>query len=174
VGACGTEPQEQQAAGHGRGGTRAEGGPIAMSSTSLQRSIHIDAPVEKVFDFVKDPKNTFEAFFEGASTVAEKDIAPDAGEGSVWSWQSHLLFLPFHGTLTRQDYVPNERIVDHSSTGVTWTYTFEPDETATALALKVEVSSPVPYLDKIEVKVFSKGESDLVTWLGSIKKAIET
>jgi hypothetical protein len=32
----------------------------------------------------------------------------------------------------------------------------------------------VPFLDKIEVKVFSKGESDLVTWLGSIKKAIET
>ena len=145
-----------------------------MSSTSYQRSITIDAPVDKVFDFVKNPTNTFEAFFEGASTIAEKDIAPDTGEGSVWSWESHLLFLPFHGTLTRRDYVPNERIVDHSSTGVTWTHTFEPHGTATTLSLEVEVSSPVPFLDKIEVKVFSKGESDLDTWLGNIKKAIES
>ena len=145
-----------------------------MSSTSLQRSIHIDAPVEKVFDFVKNPTNTFEAFFEGASTIAEKDIAPDAGQGSVWSWESHLLFLPFHGTLTRRDYVPNERIVDHSSTGVTWTHTFEPHENVTTLSLEVEVSRPVPSLDNLEVTLFSKGESDLVIWLGSIKKAIET
>ncbi len=35
-------------------------------------------------------------------------------------WQGHLLFIPWHGTMTREVYVPNERIVDHSSTDVVW------------------------------------------------------
>lgn len=146
-----------------------------MTTTTHKRSIHVDAPVEKVFDYVKDPQKQWRAFEQmDKATIAEKDIAPDMGEGSTWTWQSHMLFLPFHGTLTRESYVFNERIVDRSTTGVRWTYTFEPDEAGTTLAMEVEVSNPVPYLDKIEDKVFWNGDRDLDTWLGNFKRAIET
>ena len=144
-----------------------------MTTTTHKRSIHIEEPAEKVFDHVKDPENLFEAMYEGRSTIAAKEIAPDAGKGSTWQWQSHLLFLPFHGTMTREDYVPHERIVDRSSTGVLWTFTLEPDDAGTTLTMEVEVSSSVPFLDKIEDKVFWKGDQDLDTWLGRYQEAIE-
>ena len=145
-----------------------------MTTTTHSRSIHIDAPVDKVFGYVKDPKNQWDAYeLSGKSTISEKDVASDQGEGSTWSWQGHLLFIPLHATLTRLGYVPNERIVDRSSTGVVWTYTFEPDDAGTTLTMEVEVSSKVPYLDKVEDKVAWKGDQDLDTWLGNFKQAIE-
>jgi len=36
--------------------------------------------------------------------------------------------------MTREEYLPNERIVDHSNTGGVWTFTFEPDEAGTTLS----------------------------------------
>ena len=146
-----------------------------MTTTTHTRSTHIDAPVAKVFDYVKDPLNQWDAYgLAGKNTIAEEDVAPDAGKGSTWKWQGHLLFVPMHGTMVREAYVPNERIVDHSSTGVLWTYTFEPDETGTTLTMEVEVSSKVPFLDKVEDRIAWNGDRDLDTWLGNFKKAIET
>lgn len=145
-----------------------------MTSTTHTRSVHIAAPVEKVFDYVKDPRNQWEAYeLAGKNTIAEKDVAPDAGQGSTWTWQGHFLFIPIHGTMTREEYVPNKRIVDHSTTGVLWTYTFEPDDAGTTLTMEVEVSSKMPFLDKVEDKLAWHGEKDLDTWLGNFKKAIE-
>ncbi len=145
-----------------------------MTSTTHTRSIHIDAPVEKVFDYVKDPHNQWDAYeMTDKATIAEKEIAPDAGEGSTWRWQSHVLFIPTHGTMTRESYVPNERIVDHSTTGVRWTYGFEPDEAGTTLTMQVEVSSKVPFVDKIEDRIAWNGDHDLEAWLGNFKKALE-
>ena len=37
--------------------------------------------------------------------------------------------------MTREEYVPNERFVDHANTGGVWTFTFEPDETGTTLSV---------------------------------------
>ena len=145
-----------------------------MTSTTHTRSIHIDAPVEKVFDHVKDPQNQWQAYeLAGKNTIAEKDVAPEAGQGSTWTWQGHFLFIPIHGTMTREEYVPNKRIVDHSTTGVLWTYTFEPDDSGTTLTMEVEVTSKVPFLDKVEDKFAWHGDDDLDTWLGNFKRAIE-
>ena len=85
-----------------------------------------------------------------------------------------LLFIHLHGTMTREAFVPNERIVDRSSTGIRWTYTVEPDQTGTTLSLEAEFSSPAPFLDRIGDKVFWNAERDLDTMLGNLKKAIET
>ena len=54
-----------------------------------------------------------------------------------------------------------------------WSYTFEADDSGTTLTMEVEVSSKVPFLDKIEDKVAWHGDQDLDTWLGNFKQAIE-
>ena len=145
-----------------------------MTSTTHQRSIHIDAPVEKVFDYVKDPQRQFDAYYQKETpTISDQQMTPDAGQGSTWRWHGHLMFIHFSGTNTREEYVPNERFVDRSSTGVLVTFTFEPDEAGTTLTIAAEVSSKVPFLDKVEDKVAWKGDRDLDTWLGNLKKAIE-
>ena len=143
-------------------------------TTAHRRSIHIGAPVEKVFDYVKDPKNQWEAYeLADKSSIVEQEVAPDMGEGSTWGWQGRMLFIPLHATLTRLEYVPNERIVDRSSTDVVWSYTFDPDDEGTTLTMEVEVSSKVPFLDKIEDKLAWHGDKDLDTWLGNFKRTLE-
>jgi hypothetical protein len=149
-----------------------------MTTTTHKRSIHIDAPVEKVFEHVKDPRHFYEAFAsmspQDPPRITDITMTPE-GVGSTYEWTSHLWSLLYiGGTMTREDYVPNERIVDHSSTGVDWTFTFEPDQAGTRLSLASDVSSRVPLADKIIDAVAWNGDRDLDAILGSLKKAIET
>jgi uncharacterized protein YndB with AHSA1/START domain len=115
-------------------------GAGTVTTTSHTRSVHVDAPVEKVFDHVKDPHNQLDLYYtKEKPAAAELKMTPDSGEGSTWKWMSGvLLFIHLHGTMTREAYVPNERIVDQSSTGIRWTYTVEPDQTGTTLSLAIE------------------------------------
>lgn len=145
-----------------------------MTITTHKRSIRIDAPVERVFDYVKDPHNQFAAYYqEKKPTIAEEAMTADSGEGSTWKWKGQALFLHLHGTNTRVEFVPNVRIVDRSSTGAESTFTFEPDRTGTTLSIAIEISSKVPYLDKLEDAVIWSGDRDLDTWLANLKEAIE-
>jgi uncharacterized protein YndB with AHSA1/START domain len=146
-----------------------------VSTTSHSRSIHIDAPVEKVFDYVKDPRHYYDAYWqEQKPGVTEVQLAPEAGVGSTWSWIGHWLFVYLHGTSTREEYVANERIVDRSSTGGSFTFTFEPDEAGTTLTLEIAVSMPVPLADKVIDALAWQRDRDLDTMLGNLKTAIET
>ena len=149
-----------------------------MSTTTHTRSIHIDAPVETVFEHVEDPKNFYAAMAatspQDPPRLLDVDVKPE-GVGSTYQWTFHLWSLLYvGGTMTREEYVPNERIVDHSSTGPVWTFTFTPDATGTTLSLACDVSSKVPLLDKLEDAVFWNGDRDLDAWLENFKKAIET
>jgi hypothetical protein len=145
-----------------------------MSTATHTRSIHIDAPVEKVFDYVKDPQNFFNAYYTKETPAAtDMEMTPDLGEGSTWKWMSSILFIHLHGNMTREAYVANERIVDRSSTGLTWTYSFEPDQAGTTLTLEAELASTLPFVE-IGDKVVWNGDRDIDTILGNLKVAIET
>ncbi len=91
-----------------------------------------------VFEHVKDPRHFYEAFAsmspQGPPRISDVSMTPE-GVGSTCEWTRHLWSLLYiGGTMTRQEYVPNERIVDHSSTGPLWTFTFEPDQAGTTSA----------------------------------------
>ncbi|MCU0264506.1 MAG: SRPBCC family protein [Actinomycetia bacterium] len=142
-----------------------------------KRSVHIDAPVEKVFDYVKDPHHFFAAFPEkdrSHMALAEESLTPE-GVGSTWKIMGRI-FLLFYGewVLTREEYVPNGRIVDHANLGGVWDYTFEPDETGTTLSIGFGWSSKVPFLGEVIDRVSWDGDRDLDLVLGNLKKAIES
>jgi hypothetical protein len=143
-----------------------------MTTTTHRGSIHIDAPVEKVFDHVKDPHNVYHAFPQ-EMTISDEHMTRDLGAGSTYKVHGHLLFLPVSGTATRTEYVPNERIVDHSSAGPDYTFSVAPDDAGTTLTFLYEYSSTVPFLDKIGDKLEWKGDRDIDTWLRNLKKGIE-
>jgi hypothetical protein len=122
---------------------------------------------------VKDPHHFYDAFFDraelsGVTQTPEGDVA-------TYTWRSPLL-LGFHisGVMTREEYVPHERIVDHSSTGPVWTFSFEPDPTGTTLTLAFEWSSRVPLADKVVDRVSWNGDRDVDAILANLKTAIET
>jgi uncharacterized protein YndB with AHSA1/START domain len=142
-----------------------------------RRSVHIDAPVERVFAYVEDPHHFLEAFPEDDRkhmALAEANITPE-GVGSTFRMMGRM-FLLFHmeWVFTREEYVPNERIVDHASVGGVWTYDFAPDETGTTLAVSFGWSSKVPLIGELMDKVGWDGDRDLDLMLASLKKAIET
>ena len=110
-----------------------------MTSTPNQRSIHIDAPVERVFDHIKDPNNFIAADPEPVH-LSNVSLTPE-GVGSAWETSWSAFGLPLHAVITRTQFIPNQRIVDRASTGVTWTYTTEPDPTGTTLSLAIAITT---------------------------------
>lgn len=147
-----------------------------MTTTTHRRSVHIDAPVEKVFDYVKDPQHFWDAFPESArghDTMHDISLTP-GGVGSTYRWKGSMFVFHMEGLVTREEYLTNERIVDRSSTGPVWTFSFEPDPIGTTLSLTFEYSSKVPLIDKVVDRVSWHGDRDLDTMLANLKKTIET
>ena len=146
-------------------------------TTTHKRTVHIDAAVEKVFDYVKDPRHFFKAFPEGdratmTDVMTDVTLTPE-GVGSTYAWKTSMFGFHFDAVSTREEYIPNERIVDRSSTGPVWTWTFEPDPTGTTLSLAFEWSTKVPLMDKVVDTFAWNGDRDIDTILANLKKEIE-
>jgi hypothetical protein len=104
--------------------------------STMKRSIHIEAPVEKVFDFVKDPRNVP----EGVTVPMEvKDVKlTDEGVGSYYSWVIRIAGLPVEGFDVYTEFVPNQRITDRSSFSMTrdFVISFEPEGSGMKLTME--------------------------------------
>ena len=148
-----------------------------MTTKLHERSIHIDAPVEVVFEYIKDPHHFFSAFDEEwrrHMALAEVTTTPE-GVGSTFRMMGRM-FLLFHmeWVLTREEYIPNERIVDRANTGGVFTYTVAPtDPTGTTLSLAFGWSSPVPFVAEALDRVSWNGDRDLDLMLANVKEAVE-
>ena len=148
-----------------------------MTTTMHKRSVHIDAPVETVFDYVKDPHHFYLAMVpekdrDQVPPLSDVTLTPDGGV-STYTWKDRWFVFHVKGVMTREESIPNKRIVDHSSTGPVWTYTLEPDQTGTTLSLAFEWSTKVPLVDKAVDRVAWNGDRDLDTMLTHMKSAIE-
>jgi uncharacterized protein YndB with AHSA1/START domain len=141
-----------------------------------ERTTHIDAPVETVFEYMKDPQHFLLAFPEkdrAHMALAEFTETPE-GVGSTYRIMGRTLLL-FHmeWNVTREEYVPNQRIVDRAGPGGVWTSTFEPDETGTKLSLAFGWAGRFSFVGETMDRFSWDGDRDLDLMLASIKKAIE-
>lgn len=146
-----------------------------MTTTTHKRSVHVDAPAEEVFEYVRDPHHFWDAFpapARGNDTMTDVSLTPE-GVGSTYRWTGRMFIFHINGVVTREEYIPNERIVDRSSTGPVWTFTFEPDPTGTTLTLGFEYSTKVPLMDKVVDHLSWHGDRDLDEMLANLKQAIE-
>ena len=103
----------------------------------MKRSIHIEAPVEKVFDFFKDPRNVLGIT---AAPFAVKDVKlTEEGVGTYYTWASKTPGLRFEGFDVYTEVIPNQRITDRSSSGIPgdWTFSFEPEGSGMRLTAEV-------------------------------------
>ena len=141
-----------------------------MASAKHTHTIHIDAPVEKVFHYLEDP-----AIFVGAmpernsSTLGSVNRTPD---GVVATYEVMYRELGMHLTavFTRQEYVVNERIVEHSTLCVVITYSVEPADSGTTFTLSWDASRLMKMIDAVS---FHSGDKELEEALATIKREIE-
>lgn len=145
-------------------------------TTRHSGSIHIDAPVERVFDHVKDPAHFYEAMpdrMRPGRGVRAVHMTP-AGVGSTYEWVAgHIAGFQLVGVITREEYAVNERFVDRSSTGPEWTWTVEPEGDGTRLTLTFEYSTKIPGIDKLIDAISWRGDADLEAMVATIKKTVE-
>ena len=138
-----------------------------MTSNKHTRSIHIDAPVEKVFAYLEDPAHFVAAApWESRGTHATVAAVHRTPDGIVTSYET--TFGGKNYPITRDEYVVNERIVDHTP-WVRLTSTFEPDEAGTTLTLTWDGSAFMRALDAVIYHSDKKLDASLAT----VKREVE-
>lgn len=152
-----------------------------MTTSSVTRSIEIEAPVEEVFGFVSDPQRRAQALataLDRSIAVSDVETSPE-GAVTSWKWSTRFL-LPFdyHAVATRTEHIANRRIVEKHSTMTrdVDAFTFEPSENGTRLTYCAECSSPIPLLERVGILVAAKGRSygrQIEDFLAEVKQRME-
>ena len=104
-----------------------------------KQSFYIDAPVETVFDYFKDPNQQRDAvLFDLHDVKVTKE-----GVGTHYTWSFKVAGLRFEGLEVLTEVVPNKHITERSSLALTglWDYDFTPDGTGTRLTMTVHPQS---------------------------------
>jgi uncharacterized protein YndB with AHSA1/START domain len=107
---------------------------------STSRSIYIEAPVEKVFAWFKDPRNWLTLNPSDREEITQAHVPPE-GLGTFHVWRMRPLRgirFEIFGVFT--EYEPNQRIVDRWSMALegTETYGFEREGSGTRMTLSRE------------------------------------
>ncbi len=140
---------------------------------TLTRSITIDAPVDKVFDFALDIGRLWTW---KDVTLTDVDIKPD-GVGTSARMSARLLGFHLEGGVEYTEVVPGQRIVAQAhwfAEKPTWTFTFEPADGGTKLTAEGEWIVKVPVVGKpIEGMMVKEHEPYLEAMLANLKTQVE-
>jgi len=139
---------------------------------NVKRSITINAPVEKVFNYIADPKVQSEWV---PSLVDVTDVS-GSGVGQHYRWTYKMAGVMLKGETTVTENIPNERRVTQSKGGVTstWIINLESHDDGSMMELDIEYTIPVPVLGKLAEKIVLKRnerEADLA--MANIKDQME-
>ena len=136
-------------------------------------NIIIQAPVDRVFDYITCPTNRV----EWLRRVTDVRNIIGEGKDQKWDYTYKMPGKTIEGTVEVTEYVPNKRYAHKNSRGFarTWTYEFSNESGNTLLNISVEmVSFTFPLIGKILEKQMlrqSKREADHA--VTNIKKRLE-
>lgn len=138
----------------------------------IEKSIVIDAPVEKVFGRIANPRTNVEDL---PSVIEVKDFA---GEGAGMTWRTVYKMVGLHFELEMRflEYVPNERLRGEFKGGIegTSTWAFEPCDGGTRVTVVYDYAIPVPVLGRLaEPLVRKQNEREADLFLANLKARVE-
>lgn len=138
----------------------------------VEKSVTVDAPVERVFAYLRDPMSNLE-WLPGMMEVTK---VSGEGVGARFRWVYRMAGIALEGESTALEFVPNERFVTESKSGIlsTWNWDFAPDGGGTKIDLTVDYVVPIPVLGKLaEAVVVRQNERVLDTALENIRSRME-
>jgi len=140
---------------------------------TIKKSIKINAPVEKVFEYSK-PENLTEIW---PSLVEVKNIKELPNGGHSFDWVYKMAGMRLNGSSKDIEVVPNERTVSLSTGGIesTITWEYQPVDDGTKFTSTIEYKVPIPLLGKLAESIIVKmneNEQDVV--LANVKAMMET
>ncbi|MCC7165637.1 MAG: SRPBCC family protein [Anaerolineae bacterium] len=140
----------------------------------IDRTILINAPVEKVFDYLLQPTNLPEIW---PSLIEVKDVKQTPQHvGDTFNWAYKMAGMRFEGETKTQEYVANKRIVTKGTGSIpsTFVYTFERENGHTRFHEEVEYTIPGQLLGKLSERfVLKVNEDDTDAFLANLKARME-
>jgi len=137
---------------------------------TVEKCVRIDAPVEDVFAYLRDPMSNVE-WLPGMMEVTE---VSGQGVGARFRWVYKMAGILLKGESTVLEFVPNERFVSQSKGAIasTWTWDFASENGGSRVDLAVDYT--VPVLGKLaENLVARQNERELDVALANIKARVE-
>ena len=139
----------------------------------VEKTITINAPIEKVFGYVEEPTNLPEIW---PSLVEAKDVQRLPNGGTSFRWVYKMAGVRFEGTSEDTDYVANQRVVSKTKGGIesTVTWTFQPEAGGTKVTYEAEYTVPIPLLGKLaEAFIVKQNEREAELILANLKARME-
>jgi ribosome-associated toxin RatA of RatAB toxin-antitoxin module len=140
---------------------------------TLNKSIIINASVEKVFKYTTDQSNLPEIW---PSLIENKVVERLPNGGTKAQFVYKMAGMRFEGISIDTEFIPNQRVVSKTEEGVqsemTWEYQSEGE--ATKVNFRVEYTVPIPLLGKLaEAFIVKQNEHEAETLLANLKARME-
>jgi uncharacterized membrane protein len=139
----------------------------------VEKTISINAPVEKVFDYLVEVTNLPEIW---PSMVEVKDVEQAPSGGSNFGWVYKMAGMRFEGTSETTEFIANQRTVTKSKGGLesTITFTFQPEAGGAKITFEAEYTVPIPLLGKLaEAVIVKQNEGEAEELLANLKAKME-
>ena len=139
---------------------------------TVKNSIIINAPVEKVFEYLT-PENLPEIW---PSLVEVSNVEELPNGGYSWDFVYKMAGMRLTGQSTHIEFVPNERTVSQTTGGIesmiTWEYQTVDD--GTKVTSTVEYKVPIPVLGKLaESAILKMNENEGKVIFENVKARLE-
>jgi uncharacterized membrane protein len=145
-----------------------------MNTKTIISEIRVDAPVERVFDFLGDPNNLPEIW---PNIIEVKNVKKSKNsDGFDFKWAYKMSGLPFEGRCETIEYTPYERLVVKSNKGLdsTITWRFQPTGRETHVTLSFEYQIPSSLLKRMNDDfVVQETEHEVDALLQNLKSRLE-
>ena len=139
----------------------------------MKQSIHVEAPVKTVFDFLIDPAKSWDLL--PVHTQLDEVKVTKEGAGTYDSWHAKIAGLTVRGFDVLTDVVPGKHITSRSSIAMmgTWDYDFEPEGSGTKVTIEHHPGSfwRIPPLRNLVDLTTERMNS---SFMARVKDAIET
>ncbi len=140
---------------------------------TVNKSITINAPIEKVFKYSAEPSNLPEIW---PSMIEAKDIQPLPNGGNKFRWVYKMAGIRIEGISEDTEFIPNQRSVSKTEGGVEseiiWEY--QSEDEATKVTFSAEYTVPIPLIGKLaEAFIVKLNENEAETLLANLKARME-
>ena len=140
---------------------------------SVKKSIVINAPVQRVFEYLNDPLTTLEYW---PSMVDIRDVQKLPNGGNKFRWTYKMAGMRMEGSSEDVEVVPNQKMVTASTGGVDSTVTWELEASAgsTRLDGTFDYTIPLPLIGRLAEAVIVKlNEQEVQTIMANLKVRLE-
>ena len=138
----------------------------------IKKRITINAPVEKVFEYISNPENTLE-WWPNVSEI--QDVT---GHGELQSWTFDYKMMGLHFTskakVTRSRINYERRVESKGGMESNWRWEFKPVNGGTELRWVIDYTIPIPVLGKVsELFMFRRNRRVARFAMANIKERME-